>query len=69
MVHLELVASVLISKHRKCPKGSELSADVKNCTSALTLDQLFAQPSEAIVDEPWVLSTSLCRLHRTELFS
>lgn len=68
MVHLELMVSVLILKHRKCPKGSELSADVKSCTSALTLDQLCAQPSEAMVDELCVLSTSLSHLHRTELF-
>lgn len=68
MVYLELVVSVLILKHRKCPKVFELSADVKNCTSALTPDQLCAQPSEAMVDEPWVLCTLLCHLQRTELF-
>lgn len=68
MVHLELVESVLILKHWNCPEGSELSTDVENCTSVLTLDQLCAQPSEAMVDEPWVLRTSLCHLYRTELF-
>lgn len=67
MVHLELI-SVLILKHWSCPEGSELSADVKNFTSTLTLDQLCAQPSEPTVGEPWVLSTTLCHLHRTELF-
>lgn len=59
MVHLELLVSVLILKHWNCPEVSELSAGVKNWTSVLTLDQLSAQPSEAMVDEPYYLTMSL----------
>jgi len=42
MLHLYLATSgVLILKCWKCLECLELNANVKNCTSALTLDQLL----------------------------